>query len=57
MSAARPPVGAKAPLGLRAAAPGSPARAWTARRGADSGGSAACKASAAGIAAKRGGLS
>ena len=42
---AGPPQGAAAPLGLRAAAPGSPARDWTARRGADSDGSAACKAS------------
>lgn len=47
MSAARPPEGAKAPLGLRAAAPGLPAQAGTARRGVDSGDAAACKASEA----------
>ena len=55
MSAARPPEGAKAPLGLRAAAPDSPVRVGTARRGADSGGSAACKASATRAAVERGG--
>ena len=55
-SAARPPEGASAPSGLRAAAPGSPARTWTARRGAGSGGSAACKASATGEAVERGGI-
>jgi len=44
-----------ASLGLRAAAPGSPVRAWTARRGADSGGSAACKGSATRAAVERGG--
>ncbi|GAB2596203.1 hypothetical protein GCM10027034_31920 [Ramlibacter solisilvae] len=36
---------AEAPEGLRTAAPGLPAQAWTARRGAASGGAAACKAS------------
>src|SRR3990167_6355639 len=36
--------------GLRAAAPGPPARAWTDRRGTASGGAAACKARAAGAA-------
>jgi hypothetical protein len=45
MSAAGPPQGAKAPPGLRAGAPGLPAQAGTARRGAGSDGSAACKAS------------
>ena len=40
-----PPQGAAAPLGLRAATPALPVQGWTARRGADSGGSAACKAS------------
>ena len=44
-----------APSGLRAAAPGSPARAWTARRGAGSDSSAACKASAPCAAGERGG--
>ena len=54
--AAGPPQGENAAsLGLRAAAPGSPVRAWTARRGADSGGSAACKASATRAAVERGG--
>ena len=42
---AGPPQDGAAPLGLRAAAPGLPAQAGTTRRGADSGGSAACKAS------------
>ena len=45
MSAAGPPQGASAPSGLRAAAPDSPVRVGTARRGVASGGSAACKAS------------
>ena len=45
MSAVWPPERAKAPLGLRAAAPGLPAQAGTARRGVDSGDAAACKAS------------
>jgi predicted nucleic acid-binding protein len=45
MSAAGPPQGARDPSGLRAAAPGLPAQAGTARRGAGSDGSAACKAS------------
>ncbi len=45
MSDAGPPQGARDPAGLRAAAPGLPAQAWTARRGAGSDDSAACKAS------------
>ena len=45
LSAAGPPQGASAPSGLRAAAPDSPVRVGTARRGAGSDGSAACKAS------------
>ena len=46
---------AAAPEGLRAAAPDSPARVWTARRAAGSDGCAACKASAPRAAGKRGG--
>ncbi|MBN9405233.1 MAG: prepilin-type N-terminal cleavage/methylation domain-containing protein [Burkholderiales bacterium] len=50
------PKGARAPSGLRAAAPGLPAQAWTARRGAGSVGSAACKASGPRAAGERGGF-
>ena len=57
MSAARPPEGANAPLGLSAAAPGLPAQVWTARRGTGSDRAAACKASAARAAAQREGVS
>ena len=46
VSAAGPPQVARAPSGLRAAAPDSPVRVGTARRGDDSGGSAAGTASA-----------
>lgn len=45
MSDAGPPQGAKVPSGLRAAAPGLRRQAGTARRGAGSDDSAACKAS------------
>ena len=46
VSAAGPPQGAKAPLGLRPAAPDLPAQVGTGRRGVDSGDSAAGTASA-----------
>ena len=47
MSTAGPPQGAKAPSGLRAAAPGLPVQTRTARRSVGSDCAAACKASAA----------
>ena len=56
LSAAGPPPGARAPEGLRAAAPDLPAQVGTARRGAGSGSAAACKASAAAPAASVGAI-
>lgn len=55
VSAARPPDGARAPLGPMAAAPGLPAQGGTASGGGNSGAAAACKASDPHAMGERGG--